>query len=616
MPLKDFTGSQDHDDDDDDDTGSNPPIVSLQGLLGGSQGSQNVNPLDLVINYNERFKDGGPASFRDGVTRQVLSVLIGDAKPNALLVGQAGVGKTKIVEYLAWLIANHDPIVPDQLKDCVVYELPLSNIIQGSSLVGQLEEKAKAVIDFMEDPDNHAILFIDEIHQLLAERQTYGAVAQMLKPALARGDLRVIGATTAQEATDLVKDPALSRRFTKVIVDELTRDQTVAIMHAVWPKLFEHYGHGIAMDDDAFVMVARLADQFSTAGNHRPDSALTLLDRTCADAIITQQAREASVANDPTLLKAMRGARPVPITEAQVRRTAMTMMTGHAKRERLDAASLTARMSHIIGQDEVVETVITELRKDDLALFPRTRPLTFLLAGPSGVGKSEIAKTVANELTGNPPVTLNMTEFTDAATINRIIGSPAGFIGSDSHAELPFDCLETNPYQVILLDEIEKGDRAVQRLFMSAFDEGHIRTASGKVVDFSKAIVFATTNAAHSAGSSRSMGFTSAFDHASVADVAGELSHWFDTEFLNRFKVILTLSRIEKDTYRDILMSKYAAEIERLATEVPDMAAKLPDMLADDVLDDMVETTYVPAFGARPTERTVRNWIEQELLKP
>lgn len=614
MPLKDFTqGSNDNT----TSGGPNSPIVPLSTLLsaqGGTIDDNSDDAMSLVIDYNEKFKTAGPASFREGVLKQLMSVLIGNNKPNALLVGLAGTGKTRIVEDLAWRLANNDPLVPDVLQGYTVYELPLTNLVAGSSLVGELEEKTKALLDTMSDPANKAILFIDEIHQLMGDSQVYGKIAQMLKPALARGDIRVIGATTSQEANDLTHDPAFSRRFTRVIVDELTRAQTIEVMHDVWPTMFAHYKNAILMDDDAFDMVARMADQFSLAGSHRPDNAITLLDRACADAVVEETAREAAVADQPKVLAALKAARPIPITEHQVRKTAISIMTGHARKDRLNVDALTESLSEIHGQDDTVSRVIAEIRRDDLALWPRKKPLTFLLAGPSGVGKTAITKAVAREMTGSDPITLNMTEYSSPETINRIIGSPPGYVGSDSHAELPFDALETNPYQVILLDEIEKGDRSVQRLFMSAFDEGYIQTATGKTVDFSKAIIFATTNAAHSAGSKNACGFTQSESKPSQADLAGELSHWFDAEFLNRFKIILTLSKIDKATYTEILQDKYARELERLRAESHPVADVLPDKIPADELKRLAAETYIPAFGARPAQRCIRTWIEEQAL--
>lgn len=609
MSLKDFTNNSN-----DIDTAPSISLGQISQMVSNNSNDDD-DITDMLINYNDRFAKDATALFREGIVRQTLATLIGCSKPNALLVGAAGTGKTKIVEDIACKLANDDPIVPDVIKGYTIYELPLSNLVAGGGIVGEIEERTKSIIDFMSNPDNKAILFIDEIHLLLSDHQVYGKIAQMLKPALARGDMRVIGATTNQEIRDLDKDPAFNRRFSKIIVDELTREQTVDIMKIVWPSYFNHYNNCIDVDDSTFTMIGRIADQFSGAGSHRPDNALTLLDRACADTIMTQMEREAKVADNPQLLAALKLARPLYLSEQQVKKTAMMLMTGHAKRESTDFTALTTAFTAIKGQDKAIDLITDALHRDDLAVFPRKKPLTFLMAGPSGVGKSALSRIIANILTGSDPISLNMTEFSDTSTINRIIGSPAGYIGSDSHAELPFDALDANPYQVILLDEMEKCDRSVQRLFMSVFDDGRLQTAAGKVIDFSKTIIFVTTNAAHSTGSRNAMGFAQT-TAPTASDLASELSHWFDAEFLNRFTHILALNKISKDIYAEILSDKYQRERERIITEHPQYNSKLPSALDPAEIDTLTKETYVTAFGARPAERCIQKYIEELLLKP
>lgn len=564
---------------------------------------------EYLINYNDKFGQTGKAMFRDAVVSQTMAVMLGKNKPNALLVGQAGVGKTKIVEDIAYRLVSQDPSVPDKLLGSVIYELPLSNIVAGSGIVGELEEKTKSIIDFISDPDNHAILFIDEIHQLVGGSQIYDKIAQILKPALARGEMRVIGATTLQEATNLTADPAFNRRFSRVIVDELTNEQTVEILEKSIGSYIKHYNNKIAIDNAILPMVVEIANQYGAAGNHRPDTAITLLDRACGDAIIARKAQEVAAANDPAVLQAIKATPFVAITAKQLKRTAITLMTGHAKKDALDKSEMIRKLKVIKGQDDVIKQVVDRLAKDDKALYPRTKPLTFLFAGSSGVGKTEVTKIIAKELTGVKPITLNMPEFHPSASINRIIGAPAGYVGSDSHAELPFDVLESNPYQVILLDEFEKADRSVQTLFMGAFDEGYIKTSNGKLVDFSKAIIIATTNASHTTGKSTHIGFNAVDDAASTRRQAiADLSGWFPPELLNRFNMVLTFHSISKIEYRNILADTYKRDIARIKAN---HRTALPDELDDTTLDSMTEETYIPEFGARPAKRTIRDYIEE-----
>lgn len=565
------------------------------------------DPVDMLIDYNAKFAAATPILFREQVIRQLEAILIGKNKPNALLVGPAGVGKTAIVEELARRIAANDPTLPHRLVGMRVYELPLSNVVAGSSYVGQLEEKLKSVIDFASDPKQKVILFIDEIHMLVGESQVYDKIGQMLKPALARGDIKVIGATTVQEASNLVDDPALNRRFSRVIVDEFTREQTLTILENARGGLMAHYGHKVTVPDAVLPAIVDVADQYHAAGAHRPDNALTLMDRACGDAIVARKVAEEEAKNDPVLKASLTAVPIVPVTENILKRTALRLMTGNAQKNDFDVADLRADLSVIRGQDGPIDELVDLIRRNDLDLFPKTVPLTVLLAGASGVGKTEVTKIIARRLTGVDPIILNMTEYHSPASINRIIGAPAGYVGSDSKAELPFDCLDSNPYQVILLDEFEKADKAVQRLFMSAFDEGSIKTSRNKIVDFSRAIIIATTNAGHTTGKSSRIGFGDGPSNVRAATVK-TLAQWFDPELLNRFQSIVTFNGIDKDAYRQIVADCYARETARILAGNRRVA--LPAAIPDDELDAIVEETYVPEFGARPAGRAVRKFIE------
>lgn len=604
MPFKDFSGSDSNRSN--SNTGGNtaPAMPNIQ-MPGGQTDIES-----MLINYNDEFVNADATLFRDSIITQTLSVLIGHNKPNALLVGSAGVGKTRIVEEIARRIATGDPTIPDQLAKSTIYELPLANIVAGSAFVGVLEEKTQALIEFFEDPDNDAICFIDEIHTLMGRSEAYSKIAQIFKPALARGKIRTIGATTLQEAQDLMNDPAFNRRFSRIIVDELSRAQTAAILSKSWASLATHYLGQISISsEDTFDVIAAVADQYATASQHRPDGAITLLDRVCADAIVDRKAKVAELdqATASVILSS-----PIKLTERRIRNCAKLLATGQSQMTALDNDSLSDALSEIYGQDEAIATITKLVRLSELELFPRTQPITIMCAGPSGTGKSAIARIIANQLTGMPPITLNMTEYNSSASINRIIGSPAGYVGSDSHAELPFDVLESNPYQVILLDEMEKCDRSVQRLFMGAFDDGYIKTARGKVVDFSKTIIFVTTNASHTTGASHACGFNNTTTINKTSEVTDSLSNWFDIEFLNRFKTIITFNSIDKDIYRNILIDKYNRHYTRIKRD--HTRINLPDTIDDDDLDNLVETTYVPTFGARPAERAIQTYIEDLAL--
>lgn len=610
MGLSNFTGNNTNNSNNTGNTPSAPPInMSLPPQIGGQ-----IDIDEFVINYNKKFKNAGPTLFRDEIVEQTLAILDGKHKPNVLLIGAAGVGKTKIVEDIAYRIETKDPIIPQRLQNATVYELPISSLVAGAGIVGQLEERLSTIIDFMSDPKNNAILFIDEIHMICDDRSsTYDKIAQQLKPALARGDMRVIGATTLQESNKLATDPAFNRRFSRVIVDEFTREQTVEILKHLKTSFFNHYHHKLLIDDATLENVAAIADQFTSAGSHRPDNAITLLDRACGDTLMnfTKTKIDAQNRNDTAVLQALNSVPFISVSEKQIKETARSLMTGHAKKEDLDINLLTSNLSAIKGQDDVLAKIVELLKSYDKALYPRKQPLTMLFAGASGVGKTEITKIIAKTMTGLAPITLNMTEYHSSASINRIIGSPAGYVGSDSSTELPFDCLESNPYQIILLDEFEKCDRSVQRLFMSAFEEGYIKTSSGKIVDFSKAIIIATTNAAN-VDKTNTLGFTECKSSKRSDDtLISDLSRYFNIELLNRFTKIFEFNRLDKDIYRDIVASIYHRDITRIKSE--HRKIKMPDYLDDDTLDELVEKSYIADFGARPAAKTVREYIENNV---
>ena len=268
-------------------------------------------------------------------------------------------------------------------------------------------------------------------------------------------------------------------------------------------------------------------------------------------------------------------------------------------------------LSVIKGQDDILEYITDTISRDALNLYPRIKPLTILFTGKSGVGKSEVAKILADTITGIKPIILNMTEYNSPSAINRIIGAPAGYIGSDSKAELPFDILESNPYQVILLDEFEKSDRSVQRLFMSAFDEGYIKTNRGKIIDFSKTIIIATTNAGHTT-KGETIGFTQN-DNDSTSATVSDLSSFFDLELLNRFTKILNFHPITETLFREILKDTYERDIRSIKNR-HSTYSYLNDTLSDDEMNALVKEHYHKEFGARPIKKAIKTFIEDKVL--
>lgn len=619
MGLSNFTSGSDNDDQNGNSSG---PGFPFGGMLGGHPGTSGDDVKDLLIDYNEKFRHAEPTKFRDTLIEQVLSVIISKNKPNALLVGSAGVGKTKIVEDIARRIALGDTLIPDQLRDHTIYELPITNIIAGSGVVGSLEEKVKSVVEFATDPANKVILFIDEIHQITGGSSTNSdavgrKVSQILKPALARGDMSVIGATTSTESRAFDEDPAFSRRFTRLIVDELTVAQAQEVLVSVRPGLVSHYRHQIAVSDEVLAETVRIAETHSRAGQHRPDNAITLLDRAMADRVLEQKRLivAAENAGDTALVAALRSIPQVPLTGARVLDVAKRLMTGNAQRLEFDVDALHATLTtRLQGQDDVLAKLTDRLAREELDLFPSKTPATWMFAGASGVGKTETAKIIAEAMTDTEPIILNMTEYHESWATSKIIGSPPGFVGSDSNAELPFDTLESNPHRVILLDEFEKADKAVQRLFLSAFDEGHIRNAHGKVLDFSKALVICTTNAARESLNQNGIGFGPAQPRISNRGLNKVLAELFDPELLGRFSLVVGFNPIDEAAYRRIMAADYARQRDRIVEAKPRLAQALPAQIPDDQLRAIAEATFVDSQGARPAHKAVRTWIEDQLM--
>lgn len=620
MGLSNFTPN---DDDANNPTGSGggsgaPNIVSVgpyapatpshnHAITGGSDID------DMLINYNEEYKSSAPALFRDEIVTQTMSIISSSRKPNALLVGPAGVGKTAIVEEIARRIANQEASVPPQLVNTTIYELPIATLVAGAGIVGELENRITEIIKFAQDPGNDVLLFIDEIHIITDDSNpTYSKIAQILKPALARGYLRVIAATTTGEAKRLDDDPAFKRRFSSVIVDELTSEQTRSILDVVLPGMLTHYENKVSVAPDVLDDIVTTADRLMSTG-HRPDTAITLLDRALSHSVISHHAaiQEAFASGNASYAQMLQQIVQIPLTSKRLNTIAMRLVTGQSQPPQLDVETLEHELSRLKGQENVLPRIVDALRRRELGIFPQTRPTSWLFAGASGVGKSETAKIIAKMVTGQKPILLNMAEFHDAHTINRIIGSPSGYVGSDSARERPFDTLASNPYRVIILDEFEKAHMSVQRLFLSALDTGEIQMANGPAVDLSRCIVIATTNAGRQKLSGSRMGFGEEKNTLSKQSLAKELQKSFDAELLGRFDDLIAFMPLGANEYAEILRDEYDRQVARICAENPGMSF---DPIDDGTIARLVEETWLVDQGARPAIRAIRSFIEDSLL--
>lgn len=591
---------------------SGGPSIPLSALLGPTlTGGSDIN--DMLINYNETYKSATPALFRDEIVTQTMSIISSSRKPNALLVGPAGVGKTAIVEEIARRIANKEASVPPQLANTTIYELPIATLVAGAGVVGDLENRITEIIKFAQDANNDALLFIDEIHLIAdSNNTTYAKIAQILKPAMARGYIRVIAATTMGEAKKLDDDPAFKRRFSSVIVDELTREQTREILDIVLPGMLTHYQNKVTVAPDVLDEIVMTADRLMSTG-HRPDTAITLLDRALSHSVISHHAaiQEALASGNTTSAQMLQQITHIPLTAKRLNTIAMLLVTGQSQPPHLDVTALQTELSRLRGQEEVLPRIVDALRRRELNIFPSTRPTSWLFAGASGVGKSETATIISSMVTGQKPIILNMAEYHDSASINRIIGSPTGYVGSDSAKERPFDTLASNPYRVIVLDEFEKADMSVQRLFLSALDTGEIQMANGPAVDLSRCIVIATTNAGRQKLSGSQMGFGDHKHSVSKQSLTKELQKSFDAELLGRFDDLIAFMPLGADDYAQILRDEYDRQVKRICAERPDLSF---DPIDDDTIARLVDETWLVDQGARPAIRAIRALIEDMLL--
>lgn len=554
---------------------------------------------DFVVNYNEKARKGDfdKALFRDQEILDMVATLGTLKHPNPLLTGDAGVGKTQLVEHLAVLIESRDLGIPTELHKKTIYEVPIASIAAGQSLFGSFEKRLMDLIKWASNPDNNVILFMDEIHQLYGD-SINEKVAQILKPALASGDLHVIGATTTQEVRALLKDPAINRRFIRQNVRELTNKETEVVLSNLKTKFEKH--HNVIINDDILGDVVKIANAYNVS-SHRPDTAITLLDRTSAY-VRAERARTLQQIGQPQI-------KPITLTKNDLETTAKNIVNAPINNPYDDPYD--NMREHIIDQDEAVKAVSTSIRRRQLNLKPSTKPNSFLFAGPTGTGKTQLAKETAKYLFGEDatPIIFDGTHYSESISMTRILGSSDGYVGSTSKHERPLDKLKTDPYSVIVIDEFEKGCQEFQNLWMSALEEGHIDTNYHEGVDFSKATIFATTNAGVNTAA---IGFNN--NGKSAAD---RLSKELKPEHVNRFGSVVMFNSISLDAYKDILKIKYNAYVEQAyqnqtAIEIKPRRIDLSENYH--FIDDIADKTYDPARNGRPAENAIADAIELEIL--
>ena len=595
-------------------------------FFGGVHG-QTFDPADFqpsapdetpeeLINLTQKARDGKlqKALFRDNETLALIKTLSRKKKSNALLQGDAGVGKTQLVENLAIMMANKEPLVIDMIGEYEIYELPLSNLVAGKGIVGQLEQAVKEIIEFLES--QQAIVFIDEIHMLFDNRdtQTYSKIAQLLKPALAR-NLKTIGATTTSEGTNILKDPAINRRFSTINVPELSIEQTSQILEMLMPDYEKHHNVVVPDSNKAEIIEAIItqSELYKKPNNHRPDTAITLMDTAFAETRMRfNQLQTPQGMTAPAHVVTTTDIKKSAISQFQL--VEVTPDVIQNLKTQLDA--------NIIGQSTIKQTIVDTFARQSLGLVRQKRPNVFLFAGPTGTGKTQIAREIAKSLFGTDEslIYINMSEYSSHGDLNAIVGSPAGFVGSDDNTELPLQPLNNNPFSIVLLDEFEKAHPDVQQFFMQAFDYGKIKLKRrNEEIDTSRAVFILTTNAGAQDFNKKTIGF-GATQTLSATETSTILEQNFKPELLNRMTHKLVFESISKDDYTKILAVKYnkiVAEASELHPEYVLSPTNLDINNPDDMalLKPIADISYNPNENGRPAEKTIQQYIESKLLE-
>lgn len=580
-----------------------------------------------------------PVIGRDEEVKRVIEILNRRNKNNPVLIGEPGVGKTAIAESLALKIVEGD--VPEKLKNKEVYLLDVASMVSNTGIRGQFEERMKQLISELQARKN-IILFIDEIHQLVGAGSAEGSMdaGNILKPALARGELQVVGATTLKEYRKIEKDAALERRFQPVHVLEPTVDEAIEILKGIQSK-YEDF-HEVTFADEAIKACVQLSHRY-IQDRFLPDKAIDLMDEAGSKlnlvsdytnindaqsrlAEISKEKEEALKQEDyetaaklrdeeAKLEKAMNDNSHTvrPEVTVQLIQEIIEKKTGIPvgklqEDEQEKMKNLVANLNgKVIGQEDAVQKVARAIRRSRAGLKSKNRPIgSFLFVGPTGVGKTELTKTLAEELFGSKDamVRLDMSEYMEKHSVSKLIGSPPGYVGHDEAGQLT-EKVRHNPYSIILLDEIEKAHPDVQHMFLQILEDGRLTDSQGRTVSFKDTVIIMTSNAGVGQRTIK-VGFdqNTAVNESNILD---SLGGFFKPEFLNRFDSIIEFKSLEKEHLLQI--------VDLMLTELEGTLAEQNIRLevADEVKEKLAELGYHPAFGARPLRRSIQEQLEDSI---
>lgn len=601
---------------------------------------------NYCTNLSQRAADGKLDAVigRDKEIARVIQILSRRTKNNPCLIGEPGVGKTAIAEGIALRI--HAGNVPMHLKNKQIYLLDLTSLVAGTQFRGQFESRVKGLITEVKQEGN-IILFIDEIHNLVGTGNSEGSMnaANILKPALSRGEIQVIGATTFEEYRKYIeKDSALERRFQPVTVNEPTIEETIAVLNGI-AKYYEAY-HRVHISPEMIRLCAVLAERYIT-DRFLPDKAIDLLDESCActnlrspeieayDMIVKkkeeleeqEKALEDETEIDYEKLAQLKGEliRLNASLEEASKKLENVQVTGDdlskvielwtgipahkiAETEFTKLAHLEDRLkSRIIGQDEAVDLLSKAIKRTRVQLSPRRRPASFIFVGPTGVGKTELVKVLAEELfdSNEPLIRLDMTEFMEKHSVARMIGSPPGYVGYDEAGQLT-EKVRRRPYSVILFDEIEKAHPDVMNILMQILDEGKIDDAQGRTVSFENTVICMTSNAG-STDKSIGVGFNRTDTEISKEKAIKGLREFLRPEFISRIDEIVVFRNLEKKDFEKIA----ALMLDEMKQPLAEKNIAL--QYDDAALIAIAEEAYGKPYGARDIRRVIRQTVEDQV---
>ena len=598
-----------------------------------------------------------PVIGRQTEIERVMQILSRRSKNNPVLIGEPGVGKTAIVEGLAQRIVAGE--VPDTLTAKQIYTLDLGALVAGSRYRGDFEERLKKVLKEIKSRGD-IILFIDEIHTLVGAGAAEGAIdaASILKPMLARGELQTVGATTLEEYRKyLEKDSALERRFQPIHVDEPTVAETVLILHGLKDRYEAH--HSVRFTDSALKMAANLADRY-ISDRFLPDKAIDLIDEAGSRNRIFRRSSSPQLKQIDDQLSAVRNDKLKAVSAQQFERAAKlrdqerALLSDRARRttesgsagttddwiidedEIADVLAQwtgipvhrlteeeTARLVHmeeelhkrIIGQHDGISAVSRAIRRTRAGLKDPKRPSgSFIFLGPSGVGKTETAKALAEFLFGDEDslIQLDMSEYMEKHTVSRLVGSPPGYVGYDEGGQLT-ESVRRKPFSVVLFDEIEKAHSDVFNTLLQILEDGRLTDAQGRTVDFKNTVIIMTSNLGSESLRKRSVGFQQEDDEVSYEKMkqklTDELKRHFRPEFLNRIDEVIVFHRLTEDEVKQIVDLLLVRDREQLATQALDL------VLTDTAKTFLVRRGYDRELGARPLRRAIQRYLEDPLAE-